>query len=149
MSELREGLAKALRQSFAEQWDAKPAPGREWDPDSWTATGGVLYFDKLADAAIAFIRQHDGHAEFVRAVRDENLMLKREGLEALQEWAETAARLKSKIKALRAQVEALRADAERYRCFRVAFGIAAPDDDGTVIWFPEEIDKAIDKARES
>lgn len=43
--ELREGLAAALRH-YTDPHDA-------------------------ADVAIAYIRQHDGHAEFVRAVKDE------------------------------------------------------------------------------
>ena len=56
-------------------------------------------------------------------------------------------RLKDKLADCQAVNDGLRADAERYRCFRETFGIAVPDDDGAVIWFPEEIDKAIDKAR--
>lgn len=44
--------------------------------------------------------------------------------------------------------KALRVDAERYRHLRGFFGIAVPDDDGSLIWLPVEIDDAIDKARQ-
>lgn len=43
--------------------------------------------------------------------------------------------------------KALREDAERYRYLLGNFGIALPDDEGTLIWLPLEIDDAIDKAR--
>ncbi len=39
-------------------------------------------------------------------------------------------------------------DAARYRCFRKTFGIAVPDDDGSVIWHENEIDAVIDTALE-
>lgn len=39
-------------------------------------------------------------------------------------------------------------DAERYRWLRMNFGIAIPDDDGSVIWYPDAIDEAIDAARQ-
>ena len=62
-NELREGLALAIQKSLGVQWDAKPVPGREWDPDSWTATGGIIDLTVIADAALAYIRKHDSHAD--------------------------------------------------------------------------------------
>ena len=53
MSDLREGLAKALRDSMQSHVSS--------DNDSSDS-----YWRKHADAALAYIRQHDGHAEFVR-----------------------------------------------------------------------------------
>ena len=52
-NELREGLMLAIRREL-----------------EWTINVGVGHTSKLAaDAALAYIRQHDGHAEFVRAVQ--------------------------------------------------------------------------------
>lgn len=61
----------------------------------------------------------------------------------------TAMQIGDVLRALESTAEqkALRADAERYRCLRGHFGIAVPDNEGTVIWLPAEIDEAIDKAR--
>lgn len=54
MSELREGLARILACC-------------EWDN---VGEREISVMRPVADAALAYLRQHDGHAEFVRAVRE-------------------------------------------------------------------------------
>lgn len=61
--ELREGLAKAMYYVDVSGLN---------DYDSWEELreDAREYGREMADAAIAYLRQHDGHAEFVRAVRE-------------------------------------------------------------------------------
>lgn len=64
-----ESVAMAINHELAKQWDAKPAPGREFDPESWTATGGVI--DLSAVAAACLIAYHAWLAEHrFKIVRD-------------------------------------------------------------------------------
>lgn len=49
-SELREGLAQIIRDGAYDDWKSAD----------------------IADAALSYLRQHDGHAEFVRAVKTES-----------------------------------------------------------------------------
>lgn len=58
MSELREGLARILACC-------------EWDN---VGEREISVMRPVADAALAYLRQHDGHAEFVRAVKSILLM---------------------------------------------------------------------------
>ena len=63
MSDLREGLAKAMYYADVDGLN---------DYDAWDELGDDVreYGREMADAALAYIRQHDGHAEFVRKVRE-------------------------------------------------------------------------------
>ena len=45
-------LARKLNAELKRQFDAAPAPGREFDPESWTATGGAIDLSAIARAAI-------------------------------------------------------------------------------------------------
>lgn len=56
MSEMVERAVAALNQELARQMEATPAPGREWDRQSWTATGGVIELDKLVRAVVEGLR---------------------------------------------------------------------------------------------
>ena len=47
-----ERVARALSANIKKQWVGTPAPGREFDPESWTATGGTLDLSELARAAL-------------------------------------------------------------------------------------------------
>ena len=61
MSDLREGLAKAMYYADVDGLN---------DYDAWDELGDDVreYGREMADAALAYIRQHDGHAEFVRRI---------------------------------------------------------------------------------
>jgi len=45
--EVELNIAKAIQQGMAKALNATPAPGREFDPNSWTAVGGELDLLKL------------------------------------------------------------------------------------------------------
>ena len=75
--ELREGLARDLCRVDIETyclWESEDE--LIWgDGESFSTVDGAVKahwrsYTAHATAAIAYIRQHDGHAEFVRAVRD-------------------------------------------------------------------------------
>ena len=55
--EMVERVALAINQEFKRQWNAAPAPGREFDPESWTATGGVIDLTEIARVASAAMRE--------------------------------------------------------------------------------------------
>lgn len=63
MGELREGLALALVNSDRA---LRGLPAAKWEDFDEETQANYL---SNASAALAFIRAHDGHAEFVRAVR--------------------------------------------------------------------------------
>lgn len=54
MSEI-ERVARALRDEIGRQWNAHPIPG-DANPDSWTATGGVLDLEVCVRAILIAIR---------------------------------------------------------------------------------------------
>jgi len=47
-----EQIALAINQEIKRQWNATPAPGVEFDPNSWTAEGGTIDLEQLAKAAV-------------------------------------------------------------------------------------------------
>lgn len=49
----------ALNQALAPMLEAKPAPGREWDPASWTSTGGVIDLEAAVRAVLGAVREPD------------------------------------------------------------------------------------------
>ena len=57
----REKLARAMRDEIGRQWNAKPIPGVPEIADSWTAEGGTIDLEKVADAALdALMSPGDG-----------------------------------------------------------------------------------------
>lgn len=57
MTDMLERMALAINAELKRQWEAQPAPGREFDPNSWTSTGGVIDLRKLAKAALREVRK--------------------------------------------------------------------------------------------
>lgn len=57
MSEMIERVAHAVSAEMARQLGASPAPGRVWDPSSWTASGDVVNLESVARAAIEAMRE--------------------------------------------------------------------------------------------
>lgn len=52
-----ERVALALNAELKRQWNGTPAPGREWDPTSWTSSGGTIDLEAMARVAIAAMRE--------------------------------------------------------------------------------------------
>ena len=50
-----EKMARAISLELARQLHAQPAPGREWDPTSWTATGSSFDLTGVARAALSVL----------------------------------------------------------------------------------------------
>ena len=49
-------VALAINANLKKQWKATPAPGREFDPNSWTAESGEIDLIELARAALETLR---------------------------------------------------------------------------------------------
>ena len=70
--EMVERVALAINQEVKRQWNAAPAPGREFDPESWTATGGVIDLTAIARTTIKAMREPT--KAMCRAMADTNAM---------------------------------------------------------------------------